>query len=467
MGMAYPPDPPVGGLWGRLLQMGRGAAGVARQAFNPTTPGWSERGVPGLVRGVVEGLQRNPIGTVVDFSPLGDAKALAYDAPREFLQGNTGMGLLALASAIPGIPGLGKLVGDAGGVVRSADLPMDEASRMARAREMGFDVDTPLYHGTARPDRIGEVFDPARATSGPNAFFTDSPEVASNYATQKLDTSRINEGRSFSDMFKFALDDGTEVPLDNAFRRLPVKERVALRRNLGRVTEDYDAEDFALVMGEGPGGAQHWEHALREQGGDPLKAAEDLWLNSAILHGDEGRFVDVLREAGLPPSRVRYDDPFAQYPGVVPARLKMGNVLDVHHDTDAVRQLAERLKAAPDVRNAEIDADMWGKDRRSTHEWADALLSDVEQGNNSYAWTSIPDAVSDELRAMGYDTIKDMGGKGGGMGHTVYVPLGRNQIRSPFARFDPSQAESSNIMAGLMGLLGTGALLRANNGRER
>jgi hypothetical protein len=28
------------------------------------------------------------------------------------------------------------------------DLPTDEASRMARAREMGFDVDTPLYHGT-------------------------------------------------------------------------------------------------------------------------------------------------------------------------------------------------------------------------------------------------------------------------------------------------------------------------------
>lgn len=28
------------------------------------------------------------------------------------------------------------------------DLPMDEASRMQRAREMGFDTDAPLYHGT-------------------------------------------------------------------------------------------------------------------------------------------------------------------------------------------------------------------------------------------------------------------------------------------------------------------------------
>ena len=31
-------------------------------------------------------------------------------------------------------------------------LPMDEASRMARARAMGFDVDTPMYHGTASRD---------------------------------------------------------------------------------------------------------------------------------------------------------------------------------------------------------------------------------------------------------------------------------------------------------------------------
>lgn len=29
------------------------------------------------------------------------------------------------------------------------DMPMDEASRMARAREMGFDTDTPMYHATA------------------------------------------------------------------------------------------------------------------------------------------------------------------------------------------------------------------------------------------------------------------------------------------------------------------------------
>lgn len=40
------------------------------------------------------------------------------------------------------------------------DLPMDEASRMARAREMGFDVDNDLYHGTAPSIYSDDKFSP-------------------------------------------------------------------------------------------------------------------------------------------------------------------------------------------------------------------------------------------------------------------------------------------------------------------
>jgi hypothetical protein len=46
---------------------------------------------------------------------------------------------------------LDNALGSAGGnLMKGAtpDLPMDLASRMARAKEMGFDTDTPLYHGT-------------------------------------------------------------------------------------------------------------------------------------------------------------------------------------------------------------------------------------------------------------------------------------------------------------------------------
>lgn len=59
------------------------------------------------------------------------------------------------------------------------ELPMDEASRMARAREQGFDTDQTLYHGT---DASFDAFDPSAGSSENGVFLTRSPAVASRYA---------------------------------------------------------------------------------------------------------------------------------------------------------------------------------------------------------------------------------------------------------------------------------------------
>jgi hypothetical protein len=60
------------------------------------------------------------------------------------------------------------------------DLPMDEASRMARAREAGFD--TSLYHGTFDDIRALDRFK-GSAEGGQGAFFsTDEARVANTYA---------------------------------------------------------------------------------------------------------------------------------------------------------------------------------------------------------------------------------------------------------------------------------------------
>tara|TARA_R110002126_G_scaffold73946_2_gene184538 strand:- start:5696 stop:7855 length:2160 start_codon:yes stop_codon:yes gene_type:complete len=69
-------------------------------------------------------------------------------------------------------------------------LPMDEASRMARAQEAGFDTGTPLYHGSAAEDGV-DAFDVNYAGSvsqQPNekaVFLTENPKAAgwfANYA---------------------------------------------------------------------------------------------------------------------------------------------------------------------------------------------------------------------------------------------------------------------------------------------
>jgi hypothetical protein len=67
-----------------------------------------------------------------------------------------------------------------------AELPMDEASRMQRARDMGFDVDNPVYHGTDRefnsfdPRQAGAVTKVASAKEG--TWFAKSKDTAEGYA---------------------------------------------------------------------------------------------------------------------------------------------------------------------------------------------------------------------------------------------------------------------------------------------
>jgi hypothetical protein len=69
----------------------------------------------------------------------------------------------------------------------ASELPMDHASRMARAEEMGFDTSQPLYHGT-RPDANITAFDNSMlgestgtASSKTGTFLTSSRSQADTY----------------------------------------------------------------------------------------------------------------------------------------------------------------------------------------------------------------------------------------------------------------------------------------------
>jgi len=74
-----------------------------------------------------------------------------------------------------------------GGVQASAELPMDEASRLARAEgDLSLDTAEPLYHGTASSFdrfRLGRVSDSTHtAHETPAVFLTNAPDLAGEYA---------------------------------------------------------------------------------------------------------------------------------------------------------------------------------------------------------------------------------------------------------------------------------------------
>lgn len=91
----------------------------------------------------------------------------------------------------------GVSLGTSGGKLAAQALDMSPEARMARAKEMGFDTDTPLYHGAGSPV---EGFEPGR-----NAWFTDNPDLASATA------AKLN-GRSFDLTDEQAMAGNSVIP---------------------------------------------------------------------------------------------------------------------------------------------------------------------------------------------------------------------------------------------------------------
>lgn len=316
------------------------------------------------------------------------------------------------------------------------------------------------YHGAGRLDRLLEKpgLDPKRATSGPMPYLTDDAVMASNYAKNKADTSRLaDQDGNYSDWFKVSIGSGKPKRLDDAWYYLPPDEKRALADRLSRVTESED-DAGRLVMGEGPGGRGHWEHTLKEHRGNALAAAREIWLDSANLFGREDEFLNVLSAAGFK-APVKYDSPHLALPGVLPAKVRMTNPLNTANDEAVVFARAALADAAKGKRAKDRrgGVDPWDKNSIGIREFLERLDDDIANGT-THAWTSIPDDVTAVLKRLGYDGIVDTGGKMGGDAHKVMIPFAPNQVRSRFAAFDPAKRDSSDLLAGLVPAAAAGAL---------
>lgn len=100
---------------------------------------------------------------------------------------------LAAATVRPGVS-LG-----AGGGKLTKSLPMDEASRMARAREMGFDTERVWHHGTAPTGwefrdgqfvLLGENFDEFK----PGSYFAQNKDYAEGFAKAQASERALGNG---------------------------------------------------------------------------------------------------------------------------------------------------------------------------------------------------------------------------------------------------------------------------------
>jgi hypothetical protein len=315
-------------------------------------------------------------------------------------------------------------------------------SEDAATREFktGEKVVVEAYHGTKRPDRVGTKFLKKRATSGPMAYHTSDPSLASNYASGKQDTSLANEEQDYSNWFKVKLPgERSASDLVRSWYRLTPEQKNKIADLASRVMFSEEQEvggGNKIELGpEGhDSGTGSYDYNLAQtrtswdRRGNPLKALVEDWLNSGNLFNDEERFMQVLKLAGFPMNVVEYDSPTSEYPFVYKNYIAMQKPLvtsDIPQDVVAALDAAakrDRNRARP------AGADLWDKNTRTLKQWVSAFHSSAD---SAYVWTSIPDKVTEVFKSLGYDGIIDWSGKGGGaIVAPVYIPFEETQVKS-------------------------------------
>ena len=308
------------------------------------------------------------------------------------------------------------------------------------------------FHGTQRGDRIGSEFRKDRATSGPMAYFSSDKDIASGYAKSKVDTSLADEMSDYKQWFKYKDKNGKIKPLGEAFWDMPYEERQAIRTNAPHITFDDEANEIIFDANNNRG-IGNYDYAIKQYRDNPLKALIDGWLEGGSLYGREDDFLKVLEKSGVNMKNIEYIDPYTDHSKVYDVYLSMKNPLVTD---DIPNTLFEKLTAEAPKHPAKYQeyGDIWDKNTKDGVEWVKELGEDIANGENSHVWTSIPDWVSDEIKNAGYDGIIDIGGKGGGQIHKVYIPFEPTQIKSK-ANEGTWSLTNPNIYKSIIGALGS------------
>jgi hypothetical protein len=298
-----------------------------------------------------------------------------------------------------------------------------------------------VFHGTQRADRVGDRFRKSRATSGPMAFFTNDPAIASSYSTNKRDTS-AKMPSDYAEWFKYkGKGMRSPVAIDRAWWNLSPEERAAVNERIYTIGfSDWDAGEGPIVANsQSIMSRESIDYELRQARGNGLRALVEMWLSSGSLFNQEERFLEVLQAAGVKGATL--DDPNAARSAVYPVYLSIKNPLDTANiPGDVVSALEQAGKRKRAKQSAGGNPDAWDKNTISGNDWMAALKEDMAKGT-THAWTRIPDWVTETLSSLGYDGIKDTGGKRGGMQHQVWIPFNETQVKSATGNrgtFDPT-----------------------------
>lgn len=321
------------------------------------------------------------------------------------------------------------------GDMETAQRMVDEAAKAA-----GYTIHA--YHGTGRADRVGTVFRADRATSGPMAFFTDNKEIAENYSRDKRDTSIAydTDYDSYETQFRSKhTKTGKDFAIYEMWGYIPMAERAKIAEKAKHVRIDVDGDGEIIYDPEATEANGGWKWQVKEFHGNILKALNEQWLNSGNLFNEEENYLKVLELAGVTDAlrkagfeMPRYMNPDYREEAVYDVLLRIQNPFDATSmiDEDFIQGFEDfAADNEEQFQRESYGADFWDKNNVSAEDFVERMQNDLESGV-THAWTSIPDVMTEYLKSLDYDGIKDAGGKNGGQNHTVWIPFSSEQIKS-------------------------------------
>lgn len=262
-------------------------------------------------------VRENPVADVaLGFTPAGVA-ADVQDAARA-VKARDALGLMLAGAGF--VPFAGDVVKGAGKAVREAasKLPMSKAARMERARELGFDVDKPMYHGSPDWRTIDEAgaFE-ARARP---IYLTSNKRVARGYsegytsdyqnAVEGIRNFYVNPGRTLS--VPFSANWWDQLPADKVRKALEESEVAQF---------DEIIEDLARKRGSSELSTGDLANIARSLGYDSFEAMNIIDPKTAVDYREALRNVSTVRGV-FDPARLRYTTAAFD-----PARRESANLL--------------------------------------------------------------------------------------------------------------------------------------------
>ena len=307
----------------------------------------------------------------------------------------------AVLEAMGWMPGPMGALGTIAG--KGAKLPMDEASRMQRARDMGFSKD--LYHGTTADI---EEFIP-----GDIGIHLGTDEQAGqrilDVASQRGDIPKFSNNRDV---------------VENA-NILPVKADIGESLIMPDVGRWDDSEMVLSSLEDMPEFRGRFDDAWEELGVKYQFEDTEDWVNSPENREMLEEIASTLRNDGY--GSIKYENAVEN---------KYGNLADLTPSAKAEKnRIEERIR--------EIHKLNAGR-RPSVPEDVDKIQEWLDAGDDFY--TPKEKAEISALRSRSMQLSEQRNDQ------NSYIILDPAKIRSKFAKFDPSKKESANLLAGLGGL---------------